>query len=195
MICTIVFIYYIILYFIYFNLLATTDFFSLSVEYISVLWSCNQDFIDMLQNSLPLSTHILFGLRPDLSNIFWKKLLKISRIHNKKRIPLLNLLINCISVKSAPQILSLDELYTFRFLNFLITGLCNSFTNCSFCLISFLIADLKPQPLTFYQKDLWTIKARPLSCPSNFGILALSNALSCNVLSESVILVKSLKSL
>ena len=126
-------------YYILFTLIFRQQqiFFSLSVEYISVLWSCNQDFIDILQNSLPLSTHILFGLRPDLSNIFWKELLKISRIHNKKRIPLLNLLINCISAKSAHQILSLDELYTFRFLNFLITGLCNSFTNCSFCLISF----------------------------------------------------------
>ena len=32
---------------------------------------------------------------------------KISKTHNKKQIPLLNLLINCILVRSAPQILSI----------------------------------------------------------------------------------------
>ena len=34
-------------------------------------------------------------------------LLKISITHNKKRIPLLNLLVNYISARSAPQIVSL----------------------------------------------------------------------------------------
>ena len=50
-------------------------------------------------------------------------LLKISITHNKNLDPLLNLLINCLSVKSAPQILSLNAEYTFLFLNFLIMGL------------------------------------------------------------------------
>ena len=36
-------------------------------------------------------------------------LLKISIAHNKNLIPLLNVLINWISAKSAPQILSLNE--------------------------------------------------------------------------------------
>ena len=48
-------------------------------------------------------------------------LLKISITHNKIQNPLLNLLINCISAKSALQILSLNAEYTF-FFNFLIMG-------------------------------------------------------------------------
>ena len=42
-------------------------------------------------------------------------LLKISITHNKNLHPLLNLLINCISAKSAPQILSLNVEYTIPF--------------------------------------------------------------------------------
>ena len=49
--------------------------------------------------------------------------------HNKKRIPLLNLLINFISAKSAAQILSIKGECTFLFLDFLIIGLCNSSAN------------------------------------------------------------------
>ena len=66
-----------------------------------------------------------FGLRPDLSNISWKTstiltpflsfkgttqeyLLKMSITHNKNLNHLFNLLINCTSAKTAPQILSLD---------------------------------------------------------------------------------------
>ena len=45
-------------------------------------------------------------------------LLKISITYNKNLNPLLNLLINCISAKSAPQILSLDVEYTFLFFKF-----------------------------------------------------------------------------
>ena len=47
-------------------------------------------------------------------------LLKISITHNKNLIPLLYLFINCISDKSALQILSLNAACTFLFLNFLI---------------------------------------------------------------------------
>ena len=50
-------------------------------------------------------------------------LLKISIAHNKNQNPLLNLLKNCISAKSTPQILSLSEEYTFLFLNFIILRL------------------------------------------------------------------------
>ena len=44
-------------------------------------------------------------------------LLKLSITHNQNRIPLLNLLINCISAKSASQILSLKDDHPFRFSN------------------------------------------------------------------------------
>ena len=40
-------------------------------------------------------------------------LLKISITRNKKRISLLNLLINCISAQSASQILSIKDGYSF----------------------------------------------------------------------------------
>ena len=43
---------------------------------------------------------------------------------------LLNSLINCISARSAPQVLSIIDECTFLFLNFLIIGLCNSSANC-----------------------------------------------------------------
>ena len=50
-------------------------------------------------------------------------LLKISITHNKNLNPLLNLLNNCISAKSTPQILSLNDEYIFLFEKFLIIGL------------------------------------------------------------------------
>ena len=50
----------------------------------------------------------------------------MSITHSKKRILLLNLLINRISVRSAP----LKDENTFRFSNVLIIGLCNSSLNC-----------------------------------------------------------------
>ena len=46
--------------------------------------------------------------------------------HNKNLNPLLNLLVNYISARSAPQILSTKDECTFRFLKFLIIGLHNS---------------------------------------------------------------------
>ena len=52
-------------------------------------------------------------------------LLKISITHNKKQIPLLNLLINYISVTSASNILSKKDECTFLLLDVLINGLCN----------------------------------------------------------------------
>ena len=46
------------------NLSAITDFPLMCVENISIAIFSNYGFIDLLQNSLSLSTHILFGLRP-----------------------------------------------------------------------------------------------------------------------------------
>ena len=64
----------------------------------------------------------------------------MSVTHKKNRNPLLNLLISCISSRSAPQILSIKDDCTFLFSNVLIIGLCNSSANSSFCIIYFLIA-------------------------------------------------------
>ena len=63
--------------------------------------------------------------------------------HSKKRIPLLNLLINSISVKSATQILSMKGEWTFPFLNFLIIHLCNSSANPLFEI--FLLLSVPPE--------------------------------------------------
>ena len=53
----------------------------------------------------------------------------MSKKHNKNLNPLLNLLINCLSTRSAPQILSIKDVCTFLFLNFLIIHLCNYCAN------------------------------------------------------------------
>ena len=63
--------------------------------------------------------------------------------------PLLNLFINCISARSAPQILSIKGEYTFLFLNCLIISLCNSSANSLLNIISFLTVP----PEVFYQKN------------------------------------------
>ena len=68
--------------------------------------------------------------------------LLISITHNKKQNPLFYLLINCLSTRLAPQLLSLKDDYTLHFLNFIITGICNFPANCWFVIISLLIADL-----------------------------------------------------
>ena len=121
----------------------TTDFPSLFVEYFPIASFSSYDFIDLLWSSKPLSPHVLFGLRLDYFKGFWKPLvivlpflsfkgiihtclLKISITHNKKQISLLNLLINCISTRSVPKILSMKGDCTFLFFNILIIGLCNS---------------------------------------------------------------------
>ena len=109
---------------------------------------------------MPLPTHILLGLQLDLSEIFWKALviviplssfrgithaylLKISITHNKKRLPLFNLLINCILARSALQISSIKGDCSFIFLNFLIIGLCNYSANSLPDIFSFLVAPLE----------------------------------------------------
>ena len=57
-------------------------------------------------------------------------------------------LINSISTRSTPQILSLNDEERFLFLFFLIIGAWSSFASCWFCSISFLI----PFLVDFYQK-------------------------------------------
>ena len=63
----------------------------------------------------------------------------MSITHNKNLNPLLNLLINCIPAKSAPQIVSIKGDCTFLFLNFLIIGLCGSSANSLFEIVLLLI--------------------------------------------------------
>ena len=67
-------------------------------------------------------------------------LLEISIKYNKNLNPLLNLFINCISARSAPQVLSIKVECTFSFLNFLITGLCKSSANSWSDILSFFNA-------------------------------------------------------
>ena len=71
----------------------------------------------------------------------------ISNPH-KNRNPLLNLLNNCKSAKSGIEILSIKDEFTFRFLTFLIFGLCNSLAN-------FLLSQLIPVPL-FVSEDFFS---------------------------------------
>ena len=54
------------------NLSAATDLSSLCVEYNSISLFFTKALINLLQNSLLLSTHILFGLRFDSFNFFGK---------------------------------------------------------------------------------------------------------------------------
>ena len=105
---------------------------------------------------------------------------------NKKGKSLLNLLINCISARSATQIWFLKDEYTFHFSNFPIIGWCHSSDNCLFGIVLFL-AHL---PREFFLKKLKTIEV----CLSYFGFLAILNALSGNTLLEAVFLKNSLKS-
>ena len=87
-------------------------------------------------------------------------LLKTSITHNKKEIPLLNLLINCRSARSAPQLSSGKAEYTFRFSNFLIIGLYNSCANSLFEIFSFLTAppeDILSKIYKSLEQDLFDI--------------------------------------
>ena len=116
--------------------------------------------------TLSLSTHILFGLRFDSSKFFWKTsvivihflsfkeithiyLLKISITHNENLNNLLNLLINYISARSVPKILSIKSECNFFLLNFLIIGVCNSSTSSLLEIVSFFPV---PSEVFFYHK-------------------------------------------
>ena len=61
----------------------------------------------------------------------------MSITHNINLNPLLNLLINCILARSAPQILFMKSECTFLFSNILIIGLFNSYANCWFGILIF----------------------------------------------------------
>ena len=91
----------------------------------------------------------------------------MSITYNKNKNLLLKVLNNCISAKSAPLILSKKYECTFRFPNFLIIVLCNSFANCCIvksegCLSSETTSELIPLPLFrlqfFYQKFFKPLK-------------------------------------
>ena len=75
----------------------------------------------------------------------------MSITHNKNLNLLLNLLINCISAKSAPHILSRKGECTFLLLIFLINGLCNSSANSLLEIFLFLI----PLPEVFFTKKIY----------------------------------------
>ena len=90
-------------------------------------------------------------LMPFLSfkGIIQAYLLKTSITHNKNLNPLLNLPINWISAKSAPQILSLNLEQTVLFKKNLIIGLSNSSAN-----FSLLTCILTPLPADFLSKNV-----------------------------------------
>ena len=67
-------------------------------------------------------------------------LLKILITYDEKGILLLNLLINCILGRSAPQALSVKDDCTFGFSIFLTINLCSSSTSSWFDVFSFLTA-------------------------------------------------------
>ena len=135
----------------------------------------SHDFSDPLKNSLPLSIHIssdlwlvsfkfflksigncdtFFLFEKNNPCIFPENINKTYRNSN----PLLNLLINCVSARSAPQRLSIKDKCTFLFSIFLIIGLCNSSANCWSYIFSFSI----PLPeVFFYQKIYKPLKQDP----------------------------------
>ena len=79
----------------------------------------------------------------------------------KKSIPLLNLLINCILARSAPQVQSIRNDCTFLFLSFLIIGFCNSSANSLFEIFSFFIL----LPDVFSQTIYKPLKKVPIDIP------------------------------
>ena len=95
---------------------ATTDSPLLYVKYISMPLLCNHDFNNLLQHSLPWSTHILSVFWPDLSKIFWNDLeivtssLSFKRTTQSYNLTLLYLLSNWMSARSEPQILCLKNI-------------------------------------------------------------------------------------
>ena len=137
---------------------------SFSKNRFSFVMCSVHSYIVILQPWLHWSTIIsttfmypyFFGLRLNASKIFSKALIAVIPFesykaitpcvftkdiitHNKNRIALLNVLINFISARSAPQILSIKDECAFRFSNFLIIDLCNSSAYSWFHIFSFSI--------------------------------------------------------
>ena len=84
--------------------------------------------------------------------------------HKKNLNALLNLLNNCVSAISAPQILSLKGECTFLLLNFPRISLCNYFATSFLKIFSFLV----PLPGVSLPKNFLNYW-RPLWYPSCFG--------------------------
>ena len=120
---------------------------------------------------LPILAHTLFVLRFDSSKTFWKALIVVipllsfkginheyllwmSIANNKNLNPLSNLLLKCISARSAPQILSIKVDCTYLFLKFLIIGLCNFSVKSLLEIFSFSLFHLK----FFYEIVYKTLK-------------------------------------
>ena len=124
---------------------------SFCVEYIKILSLFNHSYISVLSNSLSWSTDDLFGLRLDSFTISirvvkcfkawtYAYLAKTFMTQNNKYLTLLFLEDNdSISAKCAAKVLSVNLAQTILFLNFLITGLCNSSTSFSFTLTPDLV--------------------------------------------------------
>ena len=116
--------------------LSTTDFSSLCVTYISIPLPCNHDFNDLfywfttslIQKLLKCISYcnICFVLQQNNPLIFDE----ISITHSKNLTPLLYLLINYMSARLAPQMLSRKDEHVLCLLNFLVMGLRNSLANC-----------------------------------------------------------------
>ena len=88
--------------------------------------------------------------------------LQISRTLNENWIPLLYLLINCISAKSAPHMLFIDDEYSLFFVKCLIIGLCNLCVNCWFNQILLLIAVFSIEHLLPKVADVYQTISKPL---------------------------------
>lgn len=109
----------------------------------------------------------------------WKNLgISVVNKNNENLTSLLHLVISCMSARSAPQILPQLEEYTF-----LVMVLCNSSANCWSSEI--IAIHLCP---AFLSKIFQTIDANPHWYPSYFALLENANVLSCNTLSEAVLL-------
>ena len=145
------------------------------------------------------NTHFIFQRKTQLY------LLWISITHNKNINPWLNLLIHCISARSAPKILAIKDECTFRLSNFLIIALCYSSGNC--CSVIFLLAAVLPGNLFCLTKisdstrvsrsissSIFPIKKFINHCSKTFlEFFVKLNNISRNILSEAVDLGKSLK--
>ena len=86
-------------------------YFKIQILYLTICcFGCWLDYFNFSEKWLVNVTRFL-----SFKAITHAYLLKISKTHTKKQIPLLNLLINCISARSAPQIFSIKANFTFPF--------------------------------------------------------------------------------
>ena len=88
--------------------------------------------------STKICSFVFFLLKEWLMSISYK-----CQLHIRKKITLLDLLVHCISARSAPQILPIKSEYTFIFVHSLINPLCNSSSNSLSEIFSFLTVTIK----------------------------------------------------